>query len=125
MDNFDLIPKSLKNSCKTLDANRGSLSLTIESGNPNLLYTLSIRSIAMSFSLAVFCVGMIITPFVRPWSTTDSIESNPLLSGKSVIKSHVQFANGRVDSAAFIGFSVGFARFRFILYCWHVAHPLQ
>ena len=34
-----------------------------------------------------FVVGISIIPFVRPWSTTDKIESKPFDLGKSVMRS--------------------------------------
>jgi hypothetical protein len=44
----------------------------------------------------VLFVGMKITPFVAFWSTMTIIESKPSLLGKSVIKSVVTMAKGRV-----------------------------
>jgi hypothetical protein len=42
----------------------------------------------------VFEQGMKIIPFVRPWSTTERIESRPQTGGKSVIKSMERWAKG-------------------------------
>ena len=46
----------------------------------------------------VLVQGSRITPLVDPWSTTTMIESNPLDSGRSVMKSMVMRENGRVCS---------------------------
>ena len=112
------------NSSKAFAVNRGSRSDIIESGIPNRGKRLSTNSWAMSSWVAVFTVGMNITPFVSPWSTTDRIASHPSLSGKSVIRSIEQFAKGLSDFAPSMGISAGFTGDRFILNSWHVAQPL-
>ena len=122
---LDLILRSLRNSWNTLDVNWESLSLIIDSSSPNLWYTLSIKSFAIPDSFVVFLVGIMTTPFVSLWSTTDRMVSCSLLLGRSVIKSQDIFANGCIDVAALTGFNVGLDGCLLILYCWHVAQPLQ
>ena len=62
-------------------------------------------------------VGISITPFVSPWSTTDRMQLYPLLGGRSVIKSIAQFAKHRVLVGPLIGISVGLLGVRLILKC--------
>jgi hypothetical protein len=68
---------------------------------------------------------MRITPFVRPWSTTTNIESNPSDIGKSVIKSIEQFVKGRVDFAPSTSKNAGLDGFQLILNCWQMSHPFM
>ena len=77
-------------------ANLGSLSEIILSGSPNLLKRLSRKSTAVPFQVIVLAQGHKITPFERPRSTMTRIESYPSTSGRSVIKSIEQWANGLV-----------------------------
>jgi hypothetical protein len=68
--------------------------------------TLCIR-LPIPFIVTVLVVGQRITSFKRPWSTTTKIESLSSTRGKSIIKSILQCANGRVDIAPFTGIKDG------------------
>ena len=67
--------------------------------------------------------GTKIIPFVRPWSTTEKIESSPRMGGKSVIKSMDIWAKGCVDVGLGIGINACFVGWRLILNCWQNAQP--
>jgi hypothetical protein len=72
MPNFFI---SSRNIC---EANCGPQSERILSGSPNRLKTLSRIIVAVALAVApVFEQGMRIIPFIRPWSTTERIESRP------------------------------------------------
>lgn len=121
--------RSLWSSLKAFAVNHGSLSDTIESGSPKHLKRLSLSSLAIVWWFEVFVVSTSITPFVSPRSTMDSIESifHPSLSvysGRSVIKSIAQSANGLSEVAPSSSISVGLAGRLSILYDWHMVHPL-
>ena len=79
-----LIPSPCKKAFIDLAMNRGSQSEMTLSGIPNLRKRLSIRSVAIPSEITPFVIGISIIPFVRPWSTTDKIESKPFDLGKSV-----------------------------------------
>ena len=66
--------------------NRGSQSEMTLSGIPNLQKRLSIRSVVIPSEVTSFVIGINIIPFVRPWSTTDKIESKPFDLGKLVMR---------------------------------------
>ena len=61
--------------------------------------------------------GIRITPFIRPWSTTERIESNPFDGGRSVMRSMDVWAKGLRDFGGSIGIKVGCVGFRLILNC--------
>ena len=87
MDSADLMPNSFSSSTNALEANCGPRSEMILSGNPNLLYKFSSKSFLVSLAVMVLLHGMIITPLLRPWSTTTKIESKLLIEGRLVMKS--------------------------------------
>ena len=113
-----LIPSPCKKAFIDLAMNRGSRSEMTLSGIPNLRKRLSIRSVAIPSEITPFVIGISIIPFVRPWSTTDKIESKPFDLGKSVIRSIAIWANRRLDCGARIPWSGGFRGYRLILYLW-------
>jgi hypothetical protein len=53
------------------------------------------------------------------------IESLPSAGGKSVIKSMLQCANGRVDIAPSTGIKDGCDGFQSILNCWQIPHSFD
>ena len=69
--------------------NCGPQSDIMMSGSPYLLNTSLMYSSAVSIAVIISLQGDRITPFESPWLTTTKIESNPLLSGKSMMKSIV------------------------------------
>ena len=87
MDVACLIPSPCKKAFIDLAMNRGSRSEMTLLGIPNLQKRLSFRSVAIPSEVTPFVVGINIIPFVRPWSTTDKIESKPFDLGKSVMRS--------------------------------------
>ena len=88
-------------------ANLGSLSDMILSGSPNRVKILSINIFAMSLEVAFSEVGVKITPFVRPWSTTDSMASKPEGGGRLVMRSQEIWAKGRREEEGSIGINGG------------------
>ena len=123
MDKDNLTPSSFKSLMKVLDANWGPRSDMILSSSPKCLYKFSNNNCAVSLAVIVFEQGMRIIPFVNPWSTTTRMESYPFTSGRSVMKSMEQFANGRVVKAPSVGMKEGLVDCRSILNCWHVTYP--
>src|ERR1700733_6172830 len=117
------IPNCFPISRNALEANCGPRSDITLSGSPNRLYTLSRRSSTVPSAVIVLLQGHKITPFVRPWSTTTMIESYPCDIGKSVMKSIEIWAKGRPVPDPLIGIKGGEVGCRFILDCWHTAHP--
>ena len=87
MDIVCLIPSPCKKAFIDLAMNQGSQSEMILSGIPNLRKRLSVRSVVIPSEITSFVVGISIILFVRPWSTTDKIESKPFDLGKSVMRS--------------------------------------
>ena len=87
------------------------------------MYKFSSKSLAVPSAVIVLLQGRRITPFVRPWSTTTSIESNPSDIGRSVIKYMEQLAKGRVVLAPSTGINTGLDGFQSILNCWQIPHP--
>ena len=94
---------SFKSSVNTFDANCGPQSEMILSGSPNRLYRFSRSKRAVPSEVSVLLQGSKITCFERPWSTTTKMESYPSASGRSVIKSIEQLANGRRDFGPSVG----------------------
>ena len=99
------------------DANWGPQSEMILSGNLNLLYKLSSKSLAVSLAVTVLLHGMRIPPLLRPWSTTTKMELKLSIGGRSVIKSIEQLANGLVVVAPSVGIKEGFDGCLSILNC--------
>ena len=89
MDMACLIPSSYKKAFIDLAMNQGLQSEMTLSGIPNLRKRLFIRSVAIPSKVTPFVIGISIIPFVRPWSTTDKIESKPFDLGKLVMRSIV------------------------------------
>ena len=87
VDKADSIPRCFSRSRNTLAANWDPRSEMILSGSPNLEKALFISSIAVSSEVIIFLQGSSSIPFIRPWSTTTSIESYPDEMGSLVIKS--------------------------------------
>ena len=117
MDKADSIPKYFSRSQNTLAANWGPQSEMILSGSPNLEKALFTSSITVSSEVIVFLQGSSSTPFVRPWSTTTSIESYPDEVGRLVMMSIINWVKSAVDFAPSIGNKVSFVGYWFILYC--------
>ena len=114
--------RSLANSLAKAEANWGPWSDIRESCRPNLLKTWEKKSLAISMASTVLEQGIIITPFIRLWSTTTKIESLPRTSGRSVTRSTEICLKGREEDEG-IGFSSGLVGWVFTLFCWQVAHP--
>ena len=74
---------------------------------------ISKSSSAVSSDVSVLLQGIKIIPFESPWSTMTRIELCLSTSGRSVIKSIEQLANGLVNFAGDLS----------ILKCWQVPHP--
>ena len=87
MDSADLMPSSFSSLTNALEANCGPQSEIILSGSQNLLYKFSSKSFPVSSAVMVLLHGMMITPLLRPWSTTTKIESKLLIEGRLVMKS--------------------------------------
>ena len=66
VDNAEFIPSCFINSRNAFDANCGPLSEMILSGNPNRLYKISSKSLAVLLDVIVLLQGMSITPLLRP-----------------------------------------------------------
>ena len=120
-----LIPSPCKKAFIDLAMNRGSRSKMTLSGIPNLWKRLSIRSVAIPSEVTPFIVSISIIPFVRPWSTTDKIESKPFDLGKSVIRSIAIWVNGQLDCGAGIPWSGSFRGCWLLLYLWQFLQPLM
>ena len=116
--------RSLASSLVKAEVNWGPLSDIMESCRPNLLKMWEKKSLATSMASMVLKQGMMITPFVRPWSTTTKIEFLPRTSGRSVTRSTEICLKGS-DEDEGIGFNGGWVGWVFILFCWQVAHPLM
>jgi hypothetical protein len=117
MDSTELTPSLDNIALNAFAANCGPRSDNILSGNPNRLYKFSCNKSPIPSIVTVLVVGQRITPFERPWSTTTKIELLPSTGGKSVIKSMLQWANGRVDTAPSTGIRDGCDGFWLILNC--------
>jgi hypothetical protein len=83
--------------------------------------TFSMKIIAIFSAVIVLVQGVMIAPFVSPWSMITKMESHPSFIGRSVIKSTDNCVNGLfvVETIGFIGGMVGCV---LILYHWH-PHP--
>ena len=86
------------------------------SWRPNHLNTFSKKSFPTPTMLMVFEQGIMITPFIRPWSTTTINESNPLEGGRSMIRSMDNCLNSRVVEEG-IRLRGGQVRWVFTLFC--------
>ena len=104
------------------EANWGPLSNIMVLWCPNHLKMFWKKSLPTPAVLMVFEQGIIITPFVRPWSTTTMMESMLPTRGRLVTKSTKSCLNGRVEVDE-IGFNGGHVGWVFILFCWQTAHP--
>ena len=112
--------RSLASSLANTEANWGPQSDIKELCRPNLLKTWEKKSLATSMVVMVFEHGMIITPFVRPWSTTTKIEFLLRTSGRSVTRSTEICLKGSSEDDG-IGFSGGRMGWVLALFCWQVA----
>ena len=114
--------RSLASSLAKAEANWGSLSDIKESCRPNLLKTWEKKSLATSMASTVLEQGIMITPFVRLWSTTTKIEFLPRTSRRSVTRStEICLKGSEVDEG--IRFNGGWVGWVFTLFCWQMAHP--
>ena len=77
MESLTSYRRSLASSLAKAEVNWGPLSDIRESCRPNLLKTWEKKSLATPMALIVLEQGMMITPFVRLWSTMTKIESLP------------------------------------------------
>ena len=68
----------------------------IVSWSPNCLKTFWKKNHPTSTASMVFEQGMMITPFIRPWSTTTMMESVFPTQGRSVTKSTDSCLNSKV-----------------------------
>ena len=75
MESLTLYWRSLANSLAKAEANWGPQSDIKESCKPNLLKMWEKKSLAIPMASTVLEQGIMITPFVRLWSTTTKIES--------------------------------------------------
>ena len=114
--------RSLANSLAKAEVNWGPWSDIKESCKPNLLKTWDKKSLAIPMTSTVLEQGIMITPFVRPWSTMTKIESLLRTSGRSVTRSTEICLKGSEEDER-IGFSGGLVGWVFTLFCWQVAHP--
>ena len=120
MDIAEVIPNAFQTSCETLEANWGPRSDMILSGSPNRFHAFSRNSLAVSDAVIVFLHGDI-TIALENLSTITLIESNPLISGRSVMKSVVTCSQGPLGvSVGMRGALVGWVRF---LVDWQTAQP--
>ena len=108
--------RSLASSLAKVEVNWGPRSDIKESCRPNLLKTWEKKSLATPMASIVLEQGIIITPFVRPWSTMTKIESLPRTLGRSVTRSTKICLNGREEEEG-IGFSGGLVGWVFTLFC--------
>ena len=116
--------RSLASSLAKAEANWGPRSDIRESCRPNLLKTWEKKSLATPMASIVLEQGMMITPFVRPWLTMTMIESLPRTLGRLVIRSTEICLKGRRADEG-MGFNGGLVGWVFVLFCWHMAHPLM
>ena len=114
--------RSLASSLANTEANWGPRSDIKESCRPNLLKTWEKKSLATSMVSMVLEQGIIITPFIRPWSTTTKIEFLPRTSGRSVTRSTDNCLKGSSEDEG-IRLSGGRMGWVLALFCWQVAHP--
>ena len=114
--------RSLANLRAKAEANWGPLLDIRESCRPNLLKTWEKNSLATPMASIVLEQGIMITPFVRPWSTTTKIESLLRTSGRSVTRSTDICLKGSAEVEG-MGCNGGLVGWVFALFCWHVAHP--
>ena len=80
------------------------------------------KSLATSAASMVLEHGIMITPFIRPWSTMTKIEFLPHTSGRLVTRSTEICLKGS-DEDEGIGFNSGRIGWVFTLFCWQVAQP--
>ena len=82
------------------------------------------KNLPTSAALMVFEHRMMITLFIRPWSTMTMMESMFSTRGKLVTKSTKSCLNGSIKVDG-IRFNRGHIGWVFTLFCWHTAHPLM
>ena len=114
--------RSLASSLANAEANWGPQSDIKESCRPNLFKTWEKKSLATSMASTVLEQGMIITPFIRLWSTTTKIEFLLRTSGRSVTRSTEICLKGSGEDEG-IRFSGGRVGWVLVLFCWQVAQP--
>ena len=122
MESLTLYWRSLASSLAKAEANWGPLSDITESCKPNRLKMWEKKSLATSTVSMVLEHGIMITPFIRPWSTTTNIESLSHILGRLVMRLTERCLKGR-DEDKGIGASGGQVGWVFTLFCWQVAHP--
>ena len=89
--------RSLASSLAKAEVNWGPQSDISESCRPNLLKMWEKKSLAIPMASTVLEQGIMITPFVRPWSTTTKIESLPRTLGRSVTRSTEICLKGSIE----------------------------
>ena len=114
--------RSLASSLAKVEANWGPLSDITESCRPNCLKMWEKKSLATPAVSMVLEHGIMITPFVRPWSTTTIIESLSHILGRSVMRLTESCLKGR-DKDEGIRANGGRVGWVFTLFCWQVVHP--
>ena len=113
--------RSRASSLARAEANWGPLSDIMVSWSPNCLKMFWKKSLPTPAALVVFEQGMMITPFIRLWSTTTMMESMLPTRGRSVTKSTESCLNSSVEVDG-TGFNGGHVEWVFSLFCWHIAH---
>ena len=89
--------RSQASSLARAEVNWGPLSEIMVSWSPNHLKMFQKKSFPTSAALIVFEQGIMITPFVRPWSTTTMMESILPTKGRLVTKSTESCLNSSVE----------------------------
>ena len=107
---------SLVSSLANVEVNCGPLSEIWVSWRPKHLNTFSRKSFSTPATSMIFKQGIMITPFIGPWSTMTIKESNPLEGGRSVMGLTESCLNGRVVVEG-IGIRGGQVGWVFTLFC--------
>ena len=106
MESLTSYLRSRANSLARAEANWGPRSDIKESWIPKRLKTWVKKSFPTLAASMVLEQGMMITPFIRPWSTTTKMEFNLSTSGRSVTRSTESCLKGR-DMVEAMGFKGG------------------
>ena len=93
------------NSRVNLDAKRGSRSLMILAGSPNLRKTCDTYSAAVPSAVISSVHGMNIEALVQSWSVTVRMASCPWEMGSLVMKSRATVSNGLASGVGVMGTS--------------------
>src|SRR6266436_10034642 len=124
VDRFCSIVSFWANAFPKWEVKRGSLSLITLVGSPNHRYTLSRYNWAIPGPVIVVLQGRKIAPREHPWSTIVRMASFPWHIGNPVIRSIAILWKGSVFGVVGMRNKGVFVLWVWILFCWHVAHPL-